>query len=383
LAVLTFFRPDFFVLLISEIDRTGGLLIGAVYFLICFVFAVFAAPRIFLGLRGWIRHLPVPSRSLRLTAQVGVWVSLIPAMLALGLLHILAAPSRPSALAVFLLGLPLSGWAAAQLSLPLKKRWLVRPLALGAGIAAASARLPLLAPAVLLLAAAEALSGPLAGRKKPLPRSARGKNRILAWVILWRALRLRLVAGFVLSCPPFLLTYAYLLNNVVTSLQRQRALLFGTVAAVVLCVAVTAHTAALRRPAWPWARGLPQTSASRILWDAGFLGLHALPLMFPLLWLDGRAFLFLLPAFPALCLYASAVIRRAPETRMPAYGLILLNGILGGMLVAVLPWASLGFLVAGPFLLRYAAAQEREQKVSRWLEFHHLAAGDPHSWSVE
>lgn len=194
---------------------------------------------------------------------------------------------------------------------------------------------------------------------------------------------MRLIFGFLLSLPPFLLTYAYLHNNVVTTLQRQRALLFGTVTAVVVFVAVTAHTVALRRPAWPWARGLPQASGTRILWDAGFLGLHALPVIMPLLWLDARAFLFLLPALPALCVYASAVIRRAPESRMPAYGLILLNGVLGGMLVAVLPWISLGFLAAVPILICHAAAQERQQKVSRWLEFHHLAAGDPHSWSVE
>jgi hypothetical protein len=32
--------------------------------------------------------------------------------------------------------------------------------------------------------------------------------------------------------------------------------------------------------------------------------------------------------------------------------------------------------------LRAAAERERRQKVSRWLELHHLAAGDPQSWSA-
>ena len=35
-----------------------------------------------------------------------------------------------------------------------------------------------------------------------------------------------------------------------------------------------------------------------------------------------------------------------------------------------------------PGPLRAAAERERRQKVSRWLELHHLAAGDPQSWSA-
>jgi hypothetical protein len=31
--------------------------------------------------------------------------------------------------------------------------------------------------------------------------------------------------------------------------------------------------------------------------------------------------------------------------------------------------------------MRAAAARERRQKVSLWMERHHLAAGDPYSWS--
>jgi hypothetical protein len=383
MALFYLLRPDFFLLLVSEIDNSGGLLLGAVFFMILWVFASLAVPRVFLGLRGWIRHLPVSSRTIRITAQAGVLMSLTPVLVAIGLLYLFTAQGRPFSFAVFLPGLPLMGWAAAQISQRIKRAWLVRPLALAAGIAAASDRGPVLASAVLLLLTGEMLSGPLSGRRKPLPRSAHGKNRVLPWLILWRALRLRLILGYLASLPPFLLTYAYLSNNIVTPLQRQRALLFGTVTAVVVFASVIAHTAALRRPAWPWGRGLPQTSMSRVLWDAGFLGLHALPLLFPLLGLDGGAFLVLMPSLPVLCVYAAAVIRRAPETRMPGWGPILLNGLICGMLVAVLPLSSFVFLASLPLLMRYGTVKERERKVSRWLEFHHLAAGDPHSWSVE
>ena len=32
--------------------------------------------------------------------------------------------------------------------------------------------------------------------------------------------------------------------------------------------------------------------------------------------------------------------------------------------------------------MRSAAERERAQKVSKWLELHHLAVGDPQSWSA-
>jgi len=40
-------------------------------------------------------------------------------------------------------------------------------------------------------------------------------------------------------------------------------------------------------------------------------------------------------------------------------------------------------LLAAPWAARAAAERERRQKVSRWLALHHLAAGDPQSWSAE
>jgi hypothetical protein len=53
------------------------------------------------------------------------------------------------------------------------------------------------------------------------------------------------------------------------------------------------------------------------------------------------------------------------------------------MLLTLIPPAALLFAASLPLLLRYGAMQDRGQKVSRWLEIHHLAAGDPYSWSRE
>ena len=46
------------------------------------------------------------------------------------------------------------------------------------------------------------------------------------------------------------------------------------------------------------------------------------------------------------------------------------------------PIVGLLAVLLAPLALRAAAERERRQKVSRWLELHHLAAGDPQSWSA-
>ena len=168
-----------------------------------------------------------------------------------------------------------------------------------------------------------------------------------------------------------------------TPLQRQRALLFGTAAALVAFTALAAGGMAARRPVWPWFRCLPGSARSRILTDAAFLWLHAMPITIPLAVLDLRVSVEVALGLPALSLYAAAVIRRAAEQKMSALGLVSMNGILGGMLLALFPPAALVFVGILPLLLRYGVRKDRDQKVSRWLEIHHLAAGDPYSWSRE
>jgi hypothetical protein len=115
--------------------------------------------------------------------------------------------------------------------------------------------------------------------------------------------------------------------------------------------------------------------------DALFLGLHALPLVLLATAIHPAA-LEVLPILPLLAVRAAGALRRAPERRTGAAGEILGEGLLLAALVALLPWTSLPALAAVPFALRAAAERERLQKVSRWLELHHLAAGDPQSWTA-
>jgi len=383
MALYVILRPEFFAALIDGLSRGSGWALGAFSVLLVQLFAALAAPRLFLGLSGWLRHLPSHAAQRRRSALAGVLVSLSPVLLGLAFVYVMAHLGSGSLNPAYLAGLPVLGWAAAQATLPVQNKHRVRLLSLPAAWLAASGGWLYLGLSLALLWAADRLSGPFERSRKTPVRSSHTRKRGLAFVILWRALRWRLVPWYVLSVLPFLLIHAYLTNSVVTLLQRQRALLFGTAVALVIFMALTASGIASRRPVWPWLRCLPGSARSRILGDAVFLCLHAAPLLVPLGFMDFYACAAVGLGLPALSLYAAAVIRRAPEQKMSALGLVSLNGTLGGMILALFPPVALACLGFMPLLLKYGAGLDRGQKVSRWLEIHHLAAGDPYSWSQE
>jgi hypothetical protein len=88
----------------------------------------------------------------------------------------------------------------------------------------------------------------------------------------------------------------------------------------------------------------------------------------------------LLATLPWLALRGAAEIRRAPGHQGGAARLLLEGGLVAG-LVTLAPWGAAGLLVLTPVALGLAAERERRQETSRWHELHHLAAGDPLSWS--
>jgi hypothetical protein len=113
-----------------------------------------------------------------------------------------------------------------------------------------------------------------------------------------------------------------------------------------------------------------------------FLAAHALPVILLTARIDALSSLVVLALTPLLAARAAGAMRRAPERRTGASGEIFLEGLLLSAATALLPWVSLPALLATPWAVRAAAERERRQKVSRWLELHHLAVGDPQSWSA-
>lgn len=175
--------------------------------------------------------------------------------------------------------------------------------------------------------------------------------------------------------------WAFVANNELAPEHVRLAARLGGGLATVLLLASLGESLAVRRPAWPWSRSLPWTAAQRVRSDALFLALHALPLVLLAAAVHPAA-LAVLAILPFLAVRAAGAMRRAPERRTGASGEILAEGFLLAALVALLPWTSLLALAGTPFAVRAAAERDKRQKVSRWLELHHLAAGDPQSWSA-
>jgi hypothetical protein len=389
--------------------RQAGFLAALLVLGVAFALASFAAPRVTTGLAGWLRHLPATGASHRRAAVMAIAVAQAPMLLLIAALA--AAPRLNGAAAtsdttVRWAGLPLIALAAAfaalaargaaaavpgarpsgMAALGARRGAVVLPLALAAGLCAGLGSGPALAAALVLLALADLAAGslrrPAAGSPAALKATA---TFALPWRIAWRALGWRrTAAAFGLAILPLAAAAFFLHNNLpplVTSRDQAVAARLGGGAACVLLLCRLAGLLAALRPAWPWARTLPWPSRRRVLDDAGFLATLCLPLAAAAACLQPAVLAPLVATLPFLALRAAAALRRPPGGNVGPAGVILMEGLLVAGALALLPWLALAFLAAAPWAARDGAARERRLKVSRWMERHHLAAGDPASWS--
>lgn len=350
----------------------------------CLGIAGMAGPRICRGVAGgWLAHLPATGAAHRRAATVAVAVAQAPVVLALALLSAAAAPSLWASLAD-LAGLVLTALAAAALAVPTTRPWTVRPLALAAVLLPLWAGWTALAGAALL-AVMDRFAGPLGKLAAVRPPASRWKAVPLPLRIAARALRWRLLGAYGLAALVLIVAYAFLVNNELAPVHRQLAVRLGGAVAAVLHLAQLAEAVAVLRPAWPWARSLPWSARHRVGTDAALLTGLAMPVLLGVAFLPGASVPSLLAVaalLPLAGFRAAGAVRRAPESSSGASGEILSEGLFAAGLVALVPWLSLLALAAAPLALRSAAERERRQKVSRWLPLHHLAAGDPQSWSA-
>lgn len=343
--------------------------------------AMEAAPRVCRGLGGWMRHLPVSGVAHRRAAGLAIAAAQTPVLL--GLLVVAAFASRATAdLAADALGLTLTGLAMAVAATPARRRWLSSPLALGAAVAVGSGGWRMMALGAGLLVAADLAAGPLARAGPPVAHAAR--HSAGGWYefrIAWRALGWTLPGAFLLGLLPVGAAFAFVTNNALAPEHVRLAALLGGGLSFVFLFAQVSESLAVRRPAWPWSRSLPWSASRRVVSDALFLGLHALPLV-ALAAAVHPAALAALGLLPLAAARAAGAMRRAPERKTGAVGEVLMEGAFLAALVALVPWTALLALALTPWAVGAAAERERRQKVSRWLELHHLAAGDPQSWSA-
>lgn len=374
-------RPELFNSMMALILDGGFLLSGIFTTLFCLITAGFASRRICLGLNGWIRHLPIKGILHRRMAGAAIFIAQIPALIIMAGLAYVAMKLYHVAVAPFLAGLPLAGLSCGLCVLPAKKKNITRPMMVFASICLGSNNWAILGAGILLLIASDVLSGPLVFKKKRTRFHNPFKGSLLAAIINWRALRLRPLIPYLLSLPFLGAAQLFIANNKPAPLLAEQVIRFGGALSLVLFCSIFANMLASRRPPWPWIRSLPWPAKARIAWDASFVAVHALPLVALIAIMNLRAMLPLAASLPLLGAYSAYSIRRAPESAMGASGKVLLLGIFGSLFLCLFPWGSLFFLALTPLVSIEATKAEKHQKVSRWLELHHLAAGDSLSWS--
>jgi hypothetical protein len=376
-------RPELFHTLMAQILDAGFLLSGIVTSSLSLIVASFASKRICLGLNGWIRHLPLDGKMHRRMAGIAIFIAQIPLLAVLGGLAVIATKLTGVPVSAFIAGLPFVGLACGLWFLPVKNMRGTRALALLAAVGFSSNDWALLSGSILLLIAAEMISGPLVNERKQARFHKFSPRFLFTEMINWRALGWRMILPFLLSLFPLGAAKLFISNNDPSPRLAEQMIRLGSALGLVLFCSLLSHLLASRRPPWPWIRTLPWTAKSRIVRDSIFLSIHALPVVALGGILNVKSLLPVILSLPALAVYSACAIRQASGSTMGAFGKILPVGSLGALLLCLVPWSTLCILALTPWILHEAVKAEKHQKVSRWLELHHLAAGDSLSWSAE
>lgn len=378
-ALFYLLRPELFIgttaLLISH-----GILGGLVSALSCLIFAGIVSRRICLGLTGWIRHLAATGSLQRRLAALAVLTAQLPILLIWVVLAFAAGHMYGVRILPFLAGLPFSAAAASLAVLSVRRKHLTMPLAAAAAVLAGSSNWFLLVAGVLVMTAADLSAGPIVpARTRTVLSSPGGAAFHLA--IAWRAIRFRVMIPYIPSLFFIGLSFFFLANNTVKPGLAASVVRLNGALGMIIFSGIFANILASRRPPWPWARSFPNDAKTRVLNDALLIFLHAFVLLIPISLTELTAVWPLAGALPLLAVRSARAVHLAGDVRSGPIGLLAGESALPALLIVLFPPSSLLLLLAAPLALREAAKAEKAQKVSRWLELHHLAAGDPLSWS--
>ena len=369
--------PDFF-------HAFTAALIGGGYFssaipttFFALIVAKIAGQRVAHGLTGWMRHLPVNENTNRRLAIIALSITILPLLSILAFLSIAAAGKYNIRVAPYLLGLPMVGMAAALFALPVKRRYFSKALLALSCLSFSSQDWGLMLAGVILLVGGDMISGPLVPITRRLGFSV---NRLIHFILIWRAMRLRLLIPYLLSFTIYPILFLFLVNNPYDYHQANMVIrLAAGMSLTVFCASFT-QILAKRRPPWLWSRSLPWSAWQRIYRDALFLMIHLFPLVLVAVIIRGQMMLFIFCCLPGLVIFSVMVSRRISASRFGVAGQVLGQAVLPVFLFGLSPWVSLLYLVLTPWLIQKAAFEEMSLPVSKWLEVSHVAEGDSQSW---
>jgi hypothetical protein len=354
--------------------------------LLCAGLASAAAPTLTLGLGGWMRSLPLSGtqhrRAITLALLAPLWPMLAMEAIAIALVPIAyGLPVAPAKLAA----IPLAAIAAAASGVPSQRGLLARSIAISAAMVATYGRWSTWLAAVVLLAIADAIAGPIAlGPRPSVRRTGRaagiGDSSGIArrvWVRLaWRAIGWRAAPPIVAGVLLVGWAHFYRVNNGLSVATGRTSMLLCSCFAVVIMFAILADLLVVRRPQWPWARSLAWGSRRRIVDDAIAIAAFALPIVVATAREDWLSALVLLASLPLLAVISAGAIRRARGRVSRAGAEVLVTCGVAAALVSVWPILVFGCLAVVPFAVERAARADRRLIVTGWSELHHSAGGD-------
>jgi hypothetical protein len=348
--------------------------------LLAFLLPLSATPRLVHGLNGWMRHLPISGVANRrglAAALIMVQLPLAATLLLLGLV------ARGKGLAVLMpaVRLALLLMAGAAAAVPARKRSAAFALSAGAtGVLVTALPSPALSAVVAaaLLAMADVVSGPL--REARHTSHWRTVGGLLDFRIALRALGLGIVGPYAASLVPIGAALLFIANNDPPPAISGGASRLGACMALTLGLSGITDQLLLRRPVWPWLRSLPASALGRVSIDSYVLAVLVLPILILAAAMNPIAALCALSIAPTLSFRAAACLRRERERKAASAGL-LMEGTFISATVALLPMSCLFWLAFAPAALTAARQAELKLKPTRWVERHHLSAGDSLSWS--
>jgi len=303
-AALYLFKIDFFIVLVRALLVDSHFIVsGLIYSAIMVGTSRMISPRICLGLNGWIRHLPLKSRSNRRLALISIFIAQMPVLLSLSLPTLLLSNSLGINPAVYFAGLPVLGLSSALFILPIQNSVFIKPFVLGACILSASGNWMMLIVGVFLFVICDLLSGPLETGKKRQQFGKVKKGVWLGFFIVWRALKWRLGFPYILSIFTLSLARIFVQNNDLSPELSSKIFLFGGACSVVVFCAFLAHMLAVRRPPWPWSRSLPWSSRQRVLMNVGYMAALVTPLLLMAFVMERKTFFPLLAQFSYHCVF--------------------------------------------------------------------------------
>lgn len=374
-------RPELFNSIFAALLERGTLLMGLVSSALALSVAAMAARRICLGLNGWVRHLPARGLTHRRLAGIAVGVAQMPVLLVLALLSFIAFGIFQVSPVLYLLGLPVLGLAAGLCVLPVQRNLFTKPISFAACVLSTSGHWIFLVSAGVLLIIADRTAGSLTRSRKSQISQRSFPGSLFSTLIAFRATGLRILFLYLPALIVLALVSLFLSNNTLTPHQTFRSVIFGGTLSLALFCAFIANTLAVRRPPWPWARSLPWSAQQRMVTDSLMICVSAIPLICLVALVDLQAVWPMALCFPPFAFFASLSMRRAFDYPLGTLWQILITGTAASVLTCLIPLISVIFLAATPLIVKQGAKLEEQQKVSRWIEIHHLAAGDSLSWS--